>query len=68
MLLAQGERARGEIPGPGDFPPVARVAQRGCRLGDWLFGIDDFDGAEPVEWSVDEEHLDGDVGLDVGLG
>jgi hypothetical protein len=32
-----------------------------------LFGLDEFDCAEPFEWPVHEEHLERQVGLDVGL-
>ena len=32
-----------------------------------LFGLDEFDCAEPFEWPVDEEDLKREVGLDVGL-
>jgi hypothetical protein len=33
-----------------------------------LSGLEHFDGAEALEWTVDEEHLDRDIGLDVRLG
>jgi hypothetical protein len=37
--------------------------------GDWagLFGVDEFDCAEPFKWPVDEEDLEREVGLDVSL-
>src|SRR5437764_15448662 len=43
--------------------PIPRAAG-GARL----FGLGDLDGAESRKRPVDEEDLDGDVGLDLGLG
>src|SRR2546423_14628248 len=37
-------------------------------MTDRLGGLDDLDGAEAWKWTVYEEHLDRDVGLDMSLG
>ena len=41
----------------------------GCVDPGWvaLVGMDELDCAEPVEWPIDEEDLEREVGLDVGL-
>ena len=54
---------------------VRRPHRRACskplgdriRGGPRLLGLDEFDCAEPVEWPVDEEDLERQVGFDVGL-
>jgi len=43
----------------------SRVGESGGWVG--LFGVGEFDCAEPFEWPVDEEDLEREVGLDVGL-
>ncbi len=48
-----------------------RRAERSTTRGwaaEGLVGLDDLDGAEAWEWPAGEEHLDRDVGLDVGPG
>lgn len=45
--------------------------QRGTvvrRVEGRLRGFEHFDRAEALEWTVDEEHLDRDIGLDGALG
>lgn len=51
--------------GNGESAPGARVPESGGWVG--LFGLDEFDCAEPFEWPVNEEDLEREVGVDVGL-
>jgi hypothetical protein len=46
---------------------VASSVASAHRRSVGLFGLDEFDCAEPFEWPVDEEDLERKVGLDVGL-
>ena len=49
--------------------PASLLRAQVGESGDWvgLFGVDEFDCAEPFEWPVDEEDLEREVGLDVSL-
>jgi len=53
--------------GNGNHEPAPALGW--MNPGGWvgLFGVDEFDCAEPFEWPVDEEDLEREVGLDVGL-
>jgi hypothetical protein len=50
---------------PASLLPAVRWVDPGA--GSVLFGLDEFDCAEPVEWPVDEEDLEREIGLEVGL-